>query len=322
MVNYIIRRILMNTVVFFMVTVLLFLFINMMPGDPITSFVPPAALANAGPDFLANQRHKLGLDKPLYLRYFIWLKDFLRGNLGVSIQSGRPVSQIILERMGPTLLLTGMALIIAILLGMVIGLISAVWRGTIFDYSVTSFSFMAVSIPNFFAGLILIYIFSLTFGLLPTGGMKSVDTPGAGSLVDRIKHLILPTISLGLYSSAYFVRYVRSSILDVLNEDYVRTARAKGLKETVVLFKHVYRNALIPFVTVVAMRLPMLFGGAVVTEQVFSWPGMGRLVISAVDQRDYMILMGVATFFAIVVLMSNFLADVMYGLIDPRIRYD
>jgi len=291
---------------------------NLMPGDPITAYISPEVLAQAGPEYIEIRREQLGLNKPVIVRYFIWLNELVHGNMGYSVQNGEPVLSRIKERIGATFELTGTALLLAILIGIPIGIISAVKQYSIFDSLVTLFSFTAVSIPVFFLGLGLIYVFALQLNLLPTGGLATI---GSSSLLDKLSHLIMPAFVLATFNIAQFTRYTRSSILDELRQDYVRTARAKGVKEFRVLFYHVLRNGMIPLITVVALQIPLLFGGAVITEQVFSWPGMGRLALEAIMQRDYPLLMGITTVIAILVLIANLLADILYAIVDPRIRY-
>jgi len=316
--SYIIRRLLIGLVVLFFVTVMLFIIMNLMPGDPITAYISPEVLAQAGPEYIEIRREQLGLNKPVIVRYFIWLNELVHGNMGYSVQNGEPVLSRIKERIGATFELTGTALLLAILIGIPIGIISAVKQYSIFDSLVTLFSFTAVSIPVFFLGLGLIYVFALQLNLLPTGGLATI---GSSSLLDKLSHLIMPAFVLATFNIAQFTRYTRSSILDELRQDYVRTARAKGVKEFRVLFYHVLRNGMIPLITVVALQIPLLFGGAVITEQVFSWPGMGRLALEAIMQRDYPLLMGITTVIAILVLIANLLADILYAIVDPRIRY-
>jgi peptide/nickel transport system permease protein len=224
------------------------------------------------------------------------------------------------ERLGPTLRLSLSALLIALLFGIPVGILSAVKQYSVLDYLITVLSFVGVSIPVFFFGLALIYIFSLKLGLFPPGGMQTIGKPP--TLSDTVAHLVLPAVMLGVASTASFARYTRASMLDVIRQEYLQTARAKGLREIVVFVKHAFPNAMIPVITVIGLQLPNLFAGAVITEQVFSWPGMGRLAIEAINYRDYPLLMGITTIFAILVLASNIITDLAYAAADPRIRYD
>jgi len=318
MIVYIFRRLVTYIIVLFFITIILFVLVNLMPGDPITAYISPELIARAGPEYLEERRRELGLDKPIVIRYFLWLNELAHGNMGYSVQNSQPVLLRIQERIWPTLQLMGASLLLSIVIGIAIGIVSAVKRYSILDYLVTMFSFAGVSIPVFFFGLGLIYIFALKLDLLPTGGMATI---GVYSLVDRVVHLIMPACVLALATSAMFTRYTRNSVLEVLGQDYIRTARAKGFKEFYILLRHVLPNGMIPLITVIALNLPQLFGGAVITEQIFSWPGMGRLALEAIMQRDYPLLMGITTITAILVLISNLLADILYVVVDPRIRY-
>ena len=299
------------------VTILVFTMINLAPGDPIAAMVPPE-LGLSGPALQAY-KESLGLDKPLPLRYAIWLGELGRGNLGYSYISQRPVTRIILDRLWPTLELTLSALVISVLLGVTLGVVSAVKQYSALDYALTLLSFVGVSTPGFFAGMGALYVFALKVGWFPTSGMV---TPGADlGLLDNLRHLALPALVLGLERTAALVRYTRSSMLEVIRQDYITTARAKGVRERVVIGAHAFRNALIPLITVVGLSLPFLFSGAVFIEVIFSWPGMGSLAVNAINQRDYPVIMGFNLVAATVVLSANLLADLAYSFADPRIRY-
>ena len=231
-----------------------------------------------------------------------------------------PVTQIISERLGPTILLMGTALFIGLLIAIPLGIISATKQYSKLDYLVTGGAFMGISIPNFFLGLGLIYIVSLQLNLLPTGGMVTLG--GDNGLTDRILHLILPSVVLGIGIAGKKIRYVRSSVLETLGQDYLRTARAKGLREFIVINKHGLRNALIPIITVIGLEIPLLLGGAVIIEQIFQWPGIGQLTISSIMSRDYPTLMGLNLLAAVIVVSANLLTDIVYSLVDPRIKYE
>jgi peptide/nickel transport system permease protein len=252
------------------------------------------------------------------IRYLIWLRELAQGHLGFSYASGRPIGDEIVSRLPATLLLMLSALTIAVVLGITLGVLSATKRNSIFDYVVTTFSLSWVSVPGFFFGLVLIYVFSLKLDWLPGFGMKTAGEPF--SWRDRIEHLILPASMLGLERAAVFARFARSSMLDVLNREFMTTARAKGLREAWVIRRHGLRNALIPIITVIGLNLPVLFGGSVIAETVFQWPGMGLLYIQAVGQRDYPLIMGLALFSSVMVLVSNLLADICYAVADPRVK--
>jgi peptide/nickel transport system permease protein len=318
--KYILRRLVISIPTLLGVTILVFLFINLAPGDPITAMLSPEQVAGMGADSLRAERERLGLNQPIPVRYLIWLKELMRGNWGYSIQFQKPVLQRVTDRLSATLRLTLASLLVSLLLGVPIGILSAVKQYSILDYLVTVSSFVGVSVPVFFLGLALIYIFSLKLSLLPPGGMQTIGKPA--SVGDALAHLILPAMMLGLAATASFARYTRASMLDVIRQEYLQTARAKGLPEIRVLLRHAFPNALLPVITVSGLQLPNLFAGAVITETVFAWPGMGRLAIDAINYRDYPLLMGITTIFAILVLASNLLTDVAYAIADPRIRYE
>jgi len=288
----------------------------MCPGNPLK-----AMLFN--PDIKPEERARLerlyGFDDPVYVQYFKWLTRLLKGDLGWSLYTKRPVTKHILERIGPTALLAGTTLFLSFLIAIPFGILSATKQYSLLDYSSTVIIFFGMSLPIFFLGLVVIYIFAVRFGILPTSGMKTLGIPF--SIWDRIRHLILPVSVLTFYQIAPVVRYVRSSMLEVIREDYVRTARAKGISERDVIYKHALRNALIPIVTIFGLSIPFIFNGAFITETIFAWPGMGRLAVGAVFQRDYPILMGTTLVTAILVLLGNLIADILYAVVDPRIRY-
>jgi peptide/nickel transport system permease protein len=291
--------------------------INLAPGDPIAAMVPPE-LGLSG-EALQAYKVSLGLDKPLPVRYALWLGELAHGNLGYSYISQRPVRQVIIDRLWPTLELTLTALAISMVLGVVLGVLSAIKQYSAVDYLLTVLAFVGVSTPGFFAGMGVLYIFALKLGWFPTSGMV---TPGPDlGPFDNLRHLVLPATILGPERAAALVRYTRSSMLDVIRQDYITTARAKGVRESLVIFRHAFRNALIPLITVVGLSLPLLVSGAVFIEVIFSWPGMGSLAVNAISQRDYPVIMGFNLVAAGVVLLSNLVADLAYSVADPRIRY-
>lgn len=316
MTTYLIRRLLISIPVLFGVTIVNFVIINLAPGNPVEMMIDP----NLTPDVIEQRKEALGLNDPVYVQYFHWLINVLQGNLGYSYSTYVPVAELIGERIGPTLLLMGTGLILGLIIAIPLGIISAVKQYSWVDYLSTGFSFMGISIPHFFLGLGLIYIFALQLGWLPSGGMQSLGAQGGGFL-DRLQHLILPASMLAVGIAGKKLRYVRSSVLEILGQDYLRTARAKGLKEFVVVNKHALRNALIPIVTVVGLEIPLLFGGAVITEQIFQWPGLGQLTMSSVLSRDYSTLMGLNLLAAVMVIVGNLITDIAYSIVDPRIRY-
>ncbi|MFH5181569.1 ABC transporter permease [Paenibacillus sp. TAB 01] len=316
MLDYTIRRLLIAVPVLLGVTFLNFFIIYLAPGDPVDLYANPDV---SEADKLLR-REALGLDDPLIVQYFKWLGHLLSGNLGTSFSSFQPVTHMIAERLGATLLLMGAALIIAYLIAIPLGILSAVKQYSWLDYIASTGSFLGVSVPSFFLGLGVIYIFGVNLGVLPTGGMNTIGQEG--EIGDTLKHLVLPALTLGTSIAGGMVRYVRSSVLEVLGQDYLRTARAKGLPEWKVINKHTLKNALIPIITIAGMDIPMLIGGAVVTETVFQWSGMGQLTIQAILSRDYPALMGINLVAAVAVLLSNLWADLMYAFVDPRIKYN
>jgi peptide/nickel transport system permease protein len=278
--------------------------------------VPPDQYNAGTSDYLAQARAELGLDRPLPLQYFSWLGHALTGDLGYSVANHRPVVDLIAERIGPTLELMGLALLLGLVIALPLGVLAAVRRNSSADYAATVVSLVTISTPSFFLGIVAIYFLSLRWGLLPSSGMSD---PTDGSLPDVLKHLVMPVTILGLSMAGQFTRYVRASMVSELTSDYVRTAQAKGLSMRAVLFRHVLRNALIPVITIVALSLPALLGGAVVVEQVFAWPGMGQLSVTAVQRQDYSVIIGFALLVAALVLISNLLADLLYSVVDPRV---
>jgi peptide/nickel transport system permease protein len=300
------------------ITILVFLVANLAPGDPLLALMDPQAPVSA--DAVAVRREQLGLNKPMPIRYLVWLRELSHGNLGFSYASGRPITTEIGSRLPATLELMIAALLLALVLGVTLGTLAAVRRYSVLDYAVTTFSLGWVSVPGFFFGLVLIYVFSLKLRWLPGFGMTTAGRPF--SLADNLQHLVMPATMLGLERAAIFARYTRSSMLDVLNREFITTARAKGLREATVIRRHGLRTALIPIITVIGLNLPILFGGAVIAETVFQWPGMGLLYIQSVGQRDYPLIMGLAFFSAAMVLLSNLLADICYAIADPRVKYE
>ncbi|HYM68221.1 MAG TPA: ABC transporter permease [bacterium] len=315
MARYLVRRLLITVPVLLGVTAMSYLIISLTPGDPVQALIDPSMSAAD----VQIKRHALGLDQPIYVRYVKWLGEMAHGNLGYSFSSGAPVAGRITERIEPTLTLTFSALVLSYLVAVPAGVLAATRRYTWIDYGATLLAFLGISLPTFFLGLIGIYVFALRLRWLPTGG---TTTLGGGGFLDGVSHLILPAAVLAAAGAGALTRYVRSSMLEVLGQEFVRTARAKGLGEGVVLRRHALRNALLPVVTLAGLQVPALLAGAVITEQIFEWPGMGRLTIEAINQRDYPVLMGITLAAAVLVIVGNLLADVTYSLVDPRIRYD
>jgi len=317
MTQYIIRRLLQAIPVVLIVSFLIFVLINMAPGDPLAKLQSPGI----SKEDIQHRYEELGLDDPLLVRYGRWLGNFVQGDLGYSMDSSnKPVAEMIGERIVPTLYLTVGSLLLSIVIAIPVGIISATRQYSIFDYVATIGAFVGVSVPNFFFGLLLLFVFSLKFPIFPSGGFG--NAVGVNNVWTHLHHAILPILTLGLARVASMTRYMRSSMLEVIKEDYIRTARAKGLSERMVIYKHAFRNALIPVVTLIGLSIPMIFSGAVITEQVFSWPGMGKLLISSVFKRNYTVMMGIDVIMCILVYAGNFAADIVYVIVDPRIRYD
>lgn len=325
MTTYILRRLLQAIPIMFLLSVFLFGVVRLMPGGPLAQ---AERNPNVTPEQLAALRVRLGLDQPLPVQYVKWIKAFVfEGDWGYSIKFRRPVAEMIWERIPATLLLFGAGFLVMLLVAIPIGVYSAIKPYSTFDNIITTFSFAGQSVPVYWLGLILIVIFYLNvhspFGtgpLFPAGGMYTIGREG--ELLDLLWHLVLPIAAMSFSWIAWYSRFLRSSMRDTLNEDYIRTARAKGLSLRVVHFRHALRNALLPLVTLIALDLPTVFGGAVFIETIFAWPGMGRLFWDAAKGRDYPILLAVMMIYAALTLLFNLIADIVYGFLDPRIRYD
>lgn len=318
MTKYIVRRLLISIPLLISITLIIFILANLMPGDALTAMVTDEAPI-AG-QVLAERRAQLGLDKPVPVRYLVWMGQLLRGNMGYSYVTSVPIGETIAKRVPATLELMGFSLLFSIIVGLILGIVSALKQYSGLDYGLTVLGFIGLSVPVFFLGMMLIYVFALRLQWFPTSGMITAGEDF--SLVDNLRHLILPATALGVLRTAVFMRYTRASMLDVKTSDYLRTARSKGLRERTVVNRHALRNALIPVITIIGLNLPVLFGGAVIIETIFQWPGIGLLYITAVNQRDYPMIMGLALISSIVVLASNLLTDVAYAFADPRIRYE
>lgn len=312
--KYILKRILAAIPVLIGITIIDFLIMNM-AGSPLAMMQGPRISAEA----IEVKEALLGLDQPIYVQYLNWLKEVLSGNLGYSIKSYQPVTTIISSHIGSTLLLMSTSLIVGLLIAIPAGIYSAIHRYTKRDYTLVTFSFLGTSIPSFFLALILIYLFTVRLGWLPSSGMITQGT--GGGFLDIAKHMVMPVIVLAFPIAGNNIRYVRSAMLEVMQQDYLRTAKAKGIGRFLVINKHALRNALIPVVTVIGMQIPILFGGAVIVEQMFRWPGLGLITMNAIMSRDYPVIMGVCLLTAVVVLVANLLTDILYALIDPNIQY-
>ena len=315
MLNYITRRLLQAIPLLIGVSMIGFGLMQLAPGGPLAVYtLNPTITAQD----IERIKHIFGLDQPVYIQYLKWAYGMFTGNWGFTFFGGRPVQEVILERIPATFLLMGSAMSLAIILGMLIGILGAVKRYSVFDYLATTGAMVALSFPTFWFGLMTIFIFADRLGWLPSGGMFTLGEEG--NIMDRISHLILPTVVLALVLVAQWSRYTRSSFLEVIHQDYIRTARSKGLSGKRLLFRHAFPNAMVPLVALAGIQLPWLFSGALVTETIFSWPGMGRLFVDALTVKEYPILMGMIMVTAFAVIVGNLVADVAMSLIDPRIR--
>jgi peptide/nickel transport system permease protein len=314
MFRYLYQRLAQSAILLVLVSMIAFGLLYLAPGGPLSQFALTPGMSQADLDRIATQ---MGLNRPLPVQYWDWFSRLAAGDWGKSFRDGRPVLTVIGDHLFATLLLMGSSTLIAILLGTWIGIKGAIARYSVFDYLATVGAMVALSIPTFWFGLVTIYIFSVKLRWLPAGNIMTI---GNGSLLDYLHHLIAPSLVLALVTVAIWSRYMRTATLDAINQDYVRTARAKGLPERVVLFHHVVRNALLPMITLAGLQLPTLLGGALVTETVFTWPGMGRLFLDSLSYRDYPVVMGLLMVSAVLVLVGNLLADIVCAMVDPRIR--
>ncbi len=316
MTQYILRRLIQSAFLLLVLSALFFAMISAVPGGLLSAYSENPDMT---PEDLARLRAKYGLDDPVIVRYGKWLLNMARGDFGNSFTSKRPVLVEIRDRLPNTLLLTSISLVVTLLIAIPLGILSAIKQYSLFDQIATTLTFAGQSLPVFWFGLLLIIVFHVKLGWLPGSGMATLGAPF--SLMDRIRHLVLPVTMLALVMAAGYMRYMRSAMLEVINQDYIRTARAKGQVERVVIFKHALRNALIPLVTLVALDIPFLFSGALFTERIFAWPGMGRLYYDAATKSDYPLLMALLMIVAALIVLSNLLADVLYAYLDPRITY-
>ncbi|CAI8904298.1 ABC transporter permease [Brevibacillus sp. BC25] len=312
--GYLLKRVVSLLPVLLVVAVVDFIIIHLTPGDPASVILG----AQATEEELAKLREQLGLNLPIYIRFFEWIGGLLQGDLGWSIFMDKPVTEAIWEHLGPTLSLTIMAEIIAILFAIPLGVMAANRRGTWMDQSFMTFALLGISLPSFWIGLNLILLFAVQLNWLPAAGYQ----PMSNGLLNHFKYLIMPAISLGIMQGALIARMTRSSMLEVLNENYIRTAEAKGLKMWIVTYKHALRNAFIPILTVIGLSFATLIGGAVVTETVFNIPGIGKLIVNSVLRRDYEVIQGTVLMIATAYVLINLIVDLLYAYIDPRVRYD
>lgn len=340
--RYIVRRLLVSVPLLIAISIILYFIMRAMPGGPEAVYGQNPHMRAAD---IARLKELMGLNDPVYIAYLKWLKQFVTGNLGNSIFTGRPVTEMLWERIPNTFLLMGASTVLSLVIGVGIGVYSALKQYSWFDYGVTTFAFFGYSMPTFWFGILVMMFFAaneFTFNLagttytlghwLPAAGMFSAGFEGGlgdlfthptlGGFLDLGVHMVLPTTVLCIVSIASWSRFSRSSMLEIIRMDYIRMARAKGLSEAVVIGKHALRNSLIPVVTIVALAIPGLFAGAVITEQIFAWPGVGRLFIDALSKSDYPVMMAIMFISAVLVVLSNLLADVLYATLDPRIRFD
>ncbi|MEQ8330936.1 MAG: ABC transporter permease [Longimicrobiales bacterium] len=317
MTVYVTRRLLQMIPLVLGITLVLFAVIQAAPGGPEGALLESGRFID--PEVIEAYRARLGVDQPVHVQYVRWISAAARGDLGVSFSTTRPVSEMILERLPATLELMGASFLLAAILAFALGSLSAVRQYSWFDHAGTGLSFLGIAMPVFWFGLILQLVFGVWLGWLPVAGTGTV---GAGGLGDHLLHLVMPALVLSFRYVAGWSRYLRSSLLGALRADYIRTARAKGLSERMVVGVHGLRNALIPVVSIMALNLAGLFGGAVITETIFAWPGIGRMFIQAMYARDYPLLMGILLLGSVMVVLFNLLADIVYGVLDPRIRYE
>ena len=316
MFRYILKRLRYAIPVFLAMTFVIYTLINLAPGGPLSVL---AASGEMSLSDLEALKISMGLDKPIVIRYFIWLGDLLHGDFGISYRTSQEVSLMISQRIMPSLMLTGTGILAAMLVGVPLGIISAYKPNSVWDHISTFISFIGASVPNFFLSLLLIYVLAVKLKWFPTSGMQSSGM--SGNLLDLLHHLALPAFVCGIQPIGNYIKQTRSSVLEVLNEEYIKTARSKGLTNVVIVLKHAFRNALIPIVTTISLSIPFLIGGAVVTEQIFAWPGIGSLMITAITSRDYPVIMGVAVLICGVVLVANLILDLIYAALDPRIKF-
>jgi peptide/nickel transport system permease protein len=316
--NYLLRRLIIAVPSLLGISLILFVLLALAPGDP---FGELATNANIPPEVQMALRAKFGLDDPIFIRYLRWLVAMFQGDWGFSFASRINVDQLILQRVPTTLYVIGSSQLLALAVALPVGVLAATRPYSIFDQIANTVAFIGFSLPTFFTGLLLILIFSVNLGWLPFVYRADINATGWHWYAENIKQAIMPVAVLGLFQAASYTRYVRSAVLDVIRLDYVTTARSKGLTERKVVVKHVVRNALIPVVTLVALQMPSVFGGAIVTEQIFRVPGIGSLLISAILANDTPVIMAVTFVFACLVVLFNLLADIIYGWLDPRISY-
>lgn len=297
----------------FFITIISFILMHLAPGDPLQAYISP----DMNVEDIERIRESLGLNDPIIVQYFKWLFNTIQGNLGYSMVNSKPVLDLILERLGPTILLSGSALVISIMISIPVGLISGYKKNSIIDKSLNVVSYIGISIPSFWFAMMLIYVFSIKLNIFPSVGMRTI---GVDTTLDLINHLILPVTVLSFYNLSVYIRYIRSSTIEQLKQDYVTTQYAYGASTKDILFKHVLKNTLLPVITIFGMSLPSIFTGAFITETIFGWPGMGQLGVNAIFGYDYPVVMGITLFSSAMLIIGNLIADILYAMVDPRIK--
>jgi peptide/nickel transport system permease protein len=318
--QYVARRLLVLVPVFFGITFLNFALTSLMPGDAVDAMLNPRQMLSLTPAQQHERRVSMGLDQPWPTRYVIWLNELVHGNLGYDLFTQQPVLGEVASLAAATIRLQLIAFIIAIVLGIVLGIYNALHPNSVFDHLSTLFSYVSISIPVFFIAMLVIYVFAIQLHWFPTSGMTGFQI-GSSSLLDQVWHMVLPTFVLSVGGWAVLMRYCRTSMLEVLHQDFLTTALAKGLDWRTVILRHALRNALIPVVTIIGLSIPGLIAGSVLVETVFNWPGMGQAIVLAIGQRNFPLVMGITVLFSVAVLLSNLVADLAYAVVDPRIRY-
>ena len=322
---YILKRLLQAIPLLLGIITVTFFIVRLAPGDPMDIYLEAEGRGQVDPQVIELLRQKYGLDQPIHIQYVKWVANVARGDLGESFRYRRPVSQLLAEAIPYTLQLTILAVLLDALIGIALGIISAVKQYSVLDKTVTLGSLIIYAIPGFWLALMLVLVFSVNLGWFPTSQTRSMDyefLSFSGKVLDRLWHLALPVFVLGVASAASTARYMRNRLLEVLNEEYVLSARARGFGERVVILKHALRNALIPIITIYGLALPFLLGGAAIIESIFAWPGMGQLAVDAVSGRDYPLLMATITMGAVMTVFGNLLADLTYVWVDPRVSYE
>lgn len=309
----IIKRLLNMIPMLFFITIISFILMHLAPGDPLQAYISP----DMNVEDIERIRESLGLNDPIIVQYFKWLFNTIQGNLGYSMVNSKPVLDLILERLGPTILLSGSALVISIMISIPVGLISGYKKNSIIDKILNVISYIGISIPSFWFAMMLIYVFSIKLNIFPSVGMRTI---GVDTTLDLINHLILPVTVLSFYNLSVYIRYIRSSTIEQLKQDYVTTQYAYGASTKDILFKHVLKNTLLPVITIFGMSLPSIFTGAFITETIFGWPGMGQLGVNAIFGYDYPVVMGITLFSSAMLIIGNLIADILYAMVDPRIK--